>query len=463
MTSPQSKITPLILFSVDIALLAISFFIVTYFKFGALIIQDKFYALLFLGCEVLWILVVLKYNLYEVPRIIYQDKILTKNFNALIVYVFLGAALIFFITTYKFSRLFFIFLMLLFSILILIWRALLFFLIKKYRTENSNHREIVIIGFNQHIERLVLKVFTEPKYEYKLAGIFTMAKLKKPIKKYFKGQLEDAISYLEENSIKEIIISLPQTESQLINELLVYADNNLIRVSIVPEFSEYLSQLFAIEYVENVPLMKFREEPLQSLSNRILKRFMDVIIVLVIIIFIFSWLFPIIAILIKLDSKGPVFFKQLRTGKDGESFNCLKFRSMTVNGNSDKVQATKGDARITKVGAILRRTSLDELPQFFNVLFNNMSLVGPRPHMLKHTDEYRLLVDKFMVRHFAKPGVTGWAQILGYRGETKTVGDMEQRANADIWYIENWSLMLDLKILLRTVWVIVFKKEDKAY
>ena len=136
---------------------------------------------------------------------------------------------------------------------------------------------------------------------------------------------------------------------------------------------------------------------------------------------------------------------------------------MTVNGYSDTIQATKNDARITKIGAFLRKTSLDELPQVFNVLFNDMSIVGPRPHMLKHTEEYRVLVDKYMVRHFAKPGITGWAQILGYRGETKTVKDMENRAHADIWYIENWNLMLDIKIMFRTAFILLFKKEDNAF
>ena len=136
---------------------------------------------------------------------------------------------------------------------------------------------------------------------------------------------------------------------------------------------------------------------------------------------------------------------------------------MTVNGDSDILQATKNDARITKMGAFLRKTSLDELPQVFNVLFNDMSIVGPRPHMLKHTEEYRILVDKYMVRHFAKPGITGWAQILGFRGETKTVKDMEDRAQADIWYIENWNLMLDIKIMFRTAFMLLFKKEDNAF
>jgi len=136
---------------------------------------------------------------------------------------------------------------------------------------------------------------------------------------------------------------------------------------------------------------------------------------------------------------------------------------MTVNNQSDTMQATQNDARITKIGGFLRKTSLDELPQFFNVLFNDMSLVGPRPHMLKHTEEYRVLVDKYMVRHFAKPGITGWAQILGYRGETKTVKDMENRAQADIWYIENWNFILDIKIIFKTVLIVFFKKEENAY
>ena len=154
---------------------------------------------------------------------------------------------------------------------------------------------------------------------------------------------------------------------------------------------------------------------------------------------------------------------QERTGKDGIAFNCFKFRSMTVNADSDNLQATKNDARVTDFGAFMRKTSIDELPQIINVLLNQMSLVGPRPHMLKHTDEYRVLVDKFMVRHFAKPGVTGWAQINGFRGETKLIKDMENRAAADIWYIENWSFFLDIKIVLSTAWSMFFKKDENAF
>jgi len=237
----------------------------------------------------------------------------------------------------------------------------------------------------------------------------------------------------------------------------------MIRVRIIPEFSEYLSQKFSIDYVQSIPILKLRDEPLKSFTNRVIKRVFDLVFSSLVILLIFSWLFPIIALIIKLTSKGPVFFVQQRTGQDGKSFPCIKFRSMTVNAVSDQLQATKGDARITPFGAFMRKTSIDELPQILNVLFNHMSLVGPRPHMLKHTEEYRVLVDKFMVRHFAKPGVTGWAQINGYRGETKLIKDMKNRAAADIWYIENWSFLLDVRIVIATAWGMIFKRDENAF
>ena len=192
-------------------------------------------------------------------------------------------------------------------------------------------------------------------------------------------------------------------------------------------------------------------------------RLFDILFSLIVIFFIMSWLLPLLALIIKATSKGPVFFSQLRSGKAGKEFNCLKFRSMTVNAASDTLQATKNDARITPIGKFIRKTSLDEFPQFFNVLLNHMSVVGPRPHMLKHTQEYQELVEKFMVRHFAKPGITGWAQVSGFRGETKKVQDMANRAAADIWYIENWNIFLDVKIIFLTVWRVFFRRDRNAF
>ncbi|OWP61940.1 hypothetical protein CDA63_16695 [Hymenobacter amundsenii] len=185
------------------------------------------------------------------------------------------------------------------------------------------------------------------------------------------------------------------------------------------------------------------------------KRVVDCLFSLLIVAFFLSWLVPIIAVLIKLDSSGPVFFRQLRTGKDGLPFYCLKFRSMCVNSECDSRQASREDQRITRVGRLLRKTSLDELPQFFNVLRGEMSVVGPRPHMLKHTEQYNGLLENFMIRHAVPPGITGWAQVIGCRGETREVSAMAKRLEADLWYMENWSFLLDIKIILLTIQVCI--------
>lgn len=189
------------------------------------------------------------------------------------------------------------------------------------------------------------------------------------------------------------------------------------------------------------------------------KRVFDMVFALLVAAALLSWLVPIIALLIKMESKGPVFFKQLRTGKDGKAFYCFKFRSMRVNAESDTKQASRGDARVTKVGAYLRKTSLDELPQFFNVLSGEMSIVGPRPHMLSHTEEYSRVIHNFMDRHTGMPGITGLAQISGYRGETRELSAMAKRVNADIYYLQNQSFWLDVKIVLLTVRQALTKNE----
>jgi putative colanic acid biosynthesis UDP-glucose lipid carrier transferase len=196
--------------------------------------------------------------------------------------------------------------------------------------------------------------------------------------------------------------------------------------------------------------------------KRFFKRSFDILFSLFIILFVFSWLYPILAILIKLESRGPVFFVQLRTGRNDLLFKCYKFRSMRINKDADRQQATLNDHRITRVGCFIRKTSLDELPQFFNVLIGNMSIVGPRPHMVKHTEEYSQLTDKYKIRHTLRPGITGWAQILGLRGEVKSPEAMIKRVDADVWYLKNWSFLLDLKIIFLTFWI-TLKGDKNAY
>jgi putative colanic acid biosynthesis UDP-glucose lipid carrier transferase len=205
-----------------------------------------------------------------------------------------------------------------------------------------------------------------------------------------------------------------------------------------------------------------RTIPLEDSFNMLIKRIFDVLFSSIVIIFILSWLTPIIAILIKLESKGPVFFKQSRNGFNYKEFDCYKFRSMTPNKDAHLYQATRDDQRVTKIGKLIRKTSIDELPQFFNVLFGDMSVVGPRPHMVSHTNMYAKKIDKFMVRHFVKPGITGLAQTSGFRGEIETDKDIIGRVKYDIFYIENWSLLLDLKIIAKT-FLNAIRGDDKAY
>ncbi|MDO6739319.1 undecaprenyl-phosphate glucose phosphotransferase [Wenyingzhuangia sp. 2_MG-2023] len=459
----KNKAISITTLSTDIVLLLIAFFTAKETVFDWEIPNKYLYNGLIFGWIILWSIIGLKRDLYDVPRIVQLHKVMSKNLVAIGLFSFISTGLIFFWTDYKFSRAFVVVTLCLFTFFVLLARTLLVIWLKRTRRKGNKQSNIVLIGMNANISKLINDVYVNPNYGFKILALFTDAVVTNEIKDYYKGRLSEITTFLEKNKADEIIISLPYSQSELINKLFEYADNNMIRVRIIPEFSEYLSQAFTIDYVQNVPVMKLRKEPLQSLSNRAIKRIFDIVFSMGIVILIFSWLFPIIAIIIKATSKGPVFFSQLRTGKDGRSFKCLKFRSMTVNSDSDAKQATRDDKRITKFGAIMRKTSIDELPQILNVLMNHMSLVGPRPHMLKHTEEYRVLVDKFMVRHFAKPGVTGWAQINGFRGETKFVRDMANRAEADIWYIENWSFILDLKIIFITAWSMFFKQDENAF
>jgi exopolysaccharide biosynthesis polyprenyl glycosylphosphotransferase len=208
--------------------------------------------------------------------------------------------------------------------------------------------------------------------------------------------------------------------------------------------------------------MTLRNEPLENIVNRFVKRLFDIGFSTLVFILFLWWFIPLIALIIKLTSKGPVFFIQERSGIKNKSFNVIKFRTMYVNDDAHYKQATKYDERITPIGKFLRSTSLDEMPQFINVLTGQMSVIGPRPHMLKHTEEYSKIIDKFMVRHLVKPGITGWAQVNGYRGETKEVEDMEGRVRADVWYIENWSFTLDIKIIILTI-INLLRGEENAF
>ena len=273
------------------------------------------------------------------------------------------------------------------------------------------------------------------------------------------GYLNDAAI----SGVKDVYVSLTPDRMPEAKYLLLEAEKQCLRLKFVPDFLGTMETPFNISYLEGFPIITLREEPLEDIQARFKKRLLDVCFSLFICIFLLSWLIPIIAILIKLDSKGPVFFLQNRAGRNNEIFKIIKFRSMkVVDKDADFVQVSKDDDRITKLGKFLRKSSLDELPQFFNVLMGSMSVVGPRPHAIKMNAQYNEIIDRYMLRHFAKPGITGWAQVNGFRGETLHFNQMEERVKYDIFYMEEWSFMMDVKIIFLTV-INIIKGEENAY
>jgi len=235
----------------------------------------------------------------------------------------------------------------------------------------------------------------------------------------------------------------------------------VIRFYLVPVSVEMLEIDLKRELIDDMEVFTTFENPLQNPLNKLIKRIFDIVFSIIFLIPT-ALIFPFVWLIIKIQSPGPLLFKQARTGIDGQTFNMLKFRSMHVNDDADKLQATKDDPRKYPFGDFMRKTNIDELPQFINVLRGDMSIVGPRPHMLAHTEQYSELIDKYMVRHFVKPGLTGWAQVTGFRGETKELWQMEGRVKRDIWYMEHWSIWLDIRIIWMTIKTI-FVHDKNAY
>ncbi len=331
-----------------------------------------------------------------------------------------------------------------------------YFLLQKYRSDfGGNFRKTVIIGKNK--QTLALESFFNKYPEYGYAHQKTIN-----LKERKDLELQALFDFVKNESIDEIYCSISELSNKQLNQVIDFADNNLKILKFLPDNKEIYAKRLKYEYYDYIPILSFRSIPIEDSINLVIKRTFDIVFSSAVIIFILSWLTPIIAILIKLESKGPVFFKQSRNGFNYEEFDCYKFRSMTPNKDAHLHQAKKGDQRITKIGQFLRKTSIDELPQFFNVLFGDMSVVGPRPHMVTHTNLYAKRVDKFMVRHFVKPGITGLAQIKGFRGEIETDKDIINRVKYDIFYVENWSILLDIKIVIQTFFN-ALKGEEKAY
>ncbi|MFI3293407.1 MAG: undecaprenyl-phosphate glucose phosphotransferase [Rikenellaceae bacterium] len=350
------------------------------------------------------------------------------------------------------------------SILTVLLRLTYYTYLKSRRQNGSNICNVIYIGSGSNIRELYREMTQHLTTGYNVVGYFDKeCNSKFDEKCTYLGSEEQAIEYMNHNNIDRVYCGLPSKDSNIILPVINYCESHLIRFFSVPNFRNYCHRRVSLEMFSNVPLLTIRDEPLSLSVNRFVKRLFDILFSLCFLCTAFLPIYIIVGIITKITSPGPVFFKQKRHGLDGKEFYMYKFRSMKVNNDADRLQATKDDPRKTKFGDFLRKSSIDELPQFINVLLGDMSIVGPRPHMIKHTEEYSKLIKTYMVRHFIKPGVTGWAQVTGFRGETKELSDMEGRVRADIWYMEHWTFTLDLYIIYKTVANVVGRNEKKAY
>ena len=341
-------------------------------------------------------------------------------------------------------------------IIISLFKLTLFYALQSYRLGfGGNFRKTIIIGNDESVSELKEFFINQKELGYENRRTF---KFNHPSDL----NLEECFDFILTRNIDEVYCSANELDESQISLLITFCENNFKILKFISKRGGLLSKKLKTDTYGLSTVQSLREMPLSNDFNTILKRTFDIVFSLVVIIFLLSWITPIIGLIIKIESRGPVFFKQTRNGIKFREFTCYKFRSMIENNDADIQQATKNDKRVTKIGKILRKTSLDELPQFFNVLIGNMSVVGPRPHMIKENERYSKSVDKFMVRHFVKPGITGLAQVKGFRGEIETDEDIINRVKYDIYYLENWSLILDLNIVFLTT-INFLTGQKKAY
>ena len=400
-------------------------------------------------------------NVHE-RRVFYADKVVGQAFKLVLthagIFITLSSFLGFTDSPWQLILRFYV----LFFIVLAAWWVISRQLVKLYRNRGFNFKRVIVIGGGTVGVRLINEMLSDQGYGYHIVGFFDDNPKARSASAAYQGTLDEVEQFVKTHQVDEMFCAVPDIEdNQNVSRMIRIADNNAVDFFYVPQFGRTVTRQFELQSVGDVPILAVHPYPLKNPINRFVKRAFDLLVSTVGLILSPLVIIPV-AIGIKLSSPGPIFFVQKRTGYRGQAFDCYKFRTMRINNDSDKVQATKDDPRVTRFGNFLRRTSIDELPQFFNVWQGKMSLVGPRPHMVAQTELYSELIDKYMLRHTIKPGITGWAQVLGYRGQTEELWQMEKRVESDVWYAENWTFFLDLKIITRTVWNAI-KGEENAY
>lgn len=451
------------LFCLDTAMLNIVFIGAHFFLKGETNAEySTYYLQYWVSINVIWIVCAWLGGIYGEKTILSFELFFSRTvkvylfwFSFLILYEFVTGAFIL-------SRFFIFALIVAFGIGLILNRFAYIGLKLYVKKGNRYVKRILIIGYNNTAKKLA-SYLEQEGINTEIVGFTENEDNVTELSHYpILSDISSSVEVSKKHKVDEIFSSVTPEQNSELYSLIQQAEHECIRFRVVPDFSVFIKGPFFVSYINDMPVLTIRSVALDDFNSRVIKRIFDFVVSSLVILFILSWLIPLISILIFIESPGPVFFSQFRTGKNKKSFLCYKFRSMKINTNADVKQATKNDDRITKIGSFLRRTSLDEFPQFINVLIGNMSIVGPRPHMIKHTDDYSKLVDQYMVRHLSKPGITGWAQVNGYRGEITETTEIKNRVHYDIWYLENWSLLLDIKIVFLTVFN-VLKGEKMAY
>lgn len=446
----------------DLIMLNLTFLIIMYFNNDRITDTKEIeYIYLSVFFNVSWILSSWLFKVYQQGSLSSFESFSRSTLRS---YLSMLALVILYIFLLKadLSRLFIIALFLSICAVLMLNRVAYLFVLQFFRKGEIIMRKVLIIGYNETSKKLVQQLEEDPISTHIVGYCEDQEEIHELSNHPIIGNLSDAIEVSKENDVTEIFSTITPEQNEIIYQLIQKADHACIRFRIVPNFNFFVHFPVQIDFLGAMPVFSRRKEPLEDVSNRIKKRLVDILVSGLVIILILSWLIPLISLAIWLESGRPIFFLQKRTGKDNKPFNCFKFRSMKVNTDANLKQASKEDDRITRVGRILRKTSLDEFPQFLNVFIGDMSVIGPRPHMLKHTDDYSNRINQFMVRQFMKPGISGWAQVNGFRGETKRLEDMEKRVEHDLWYMENWSIWLDVRIIFLTVYSI-FRGDKNAY
>jgi putative colanic acid biosysnthesis UDP-glucose lipid carrier transferase len=409
-----------------------------------------------------WIVVSISCKIYKESNITSFEAFSRISVRAFLYFMGFLMLYLFFFRQFIISRMFLTVLLSSISLLLIINRFIYLGIYQYFKKKDYLITRIVILGYN-NVSKKLIEYLEKDAINAEIIGFCEEEKNIREITHYpILNTIDNSLSICKIYNATDIYSTIAPEQNEMVYDVIRHAEQNCIRFRLIPDLGFFIKQKLYIDYIHDLPVISLRREPLEDLGNRIGKRIFDVLFSLFVIVFFLSVLMPIVGLLILFESKGPVFFRQFRSGKNNKIFNCLKFRSMHINAKADSEQASSDDIRITRIGKFLRRTSLDEFPQFLNVLSGQMSIVGPRPHMLKHTDDYSKLLNKFMIRQFVKPGITGWAQIHGLRGETKMLTQMEKRVEHDIWYMENWSIWLDVRIIFLTVFKI-FGKDKSAF